>query len=176
MADNVSSLRIVPFRSHHHGESFDCGVHASNKYLMQLSDQPDQQNITRMFTAINEDNFTLGFYCISATNIEFKNLPEKVIEQLPDYPVSSARIDHLAVDKSIQGNGLGARLLVDALQRIYQAAEEMGIMIVLVHAHNEKSRAFYLHYGFLPLSGEESKLFLPMDRVAWLFDQAEIMH
>jgi len=170
MTDRASSLRIVPFQNNQRGKSFDCGVHAINEYLKQSPDQPDNQNITSMFTAIKEDNSVLGFYCISATNIEFQDLGEKLIEQLSNYPVSSACIGHLAVDKTMQGYGLGARLLVDALQRIYHAAEEMKLMVVLVHAHNEKSRAFYLHYGFLPLSGEESKLFLPMDRIARLFD------
>ena len=118
MTDRASSLRIVPFQGNQRDETFDCGVHAINEYLIHLHDQSDNPNITSMFTAIKEDNSVLGFYCISATNIEFQDLSKKEIEQLADYPVSSACIGHLAVDKTIQGNGLGARLLVDALQRI----------------------------------------------------------
>ena len=54
----------------------------------------------------------------------------------------------LAVDKSEHGKGLGKALLRDALGRIAQASDVVGVRAVLVHAIDEAARNFYPHNGF----------------------------
>jgi hypothetical protein len=51
--------------------------------------------------------------------------------------------------------GLAKALLFDALSRIEEAADIVGVRAVLVHAIDDAARRFYLHFGF-----EES----PIDR------------
>ena len=165
----TSSLRILPFQSDQHGEIFDCGEHTVNKFFMDISRMGDAHNTSRAFTAVDDVNTILGFYCISASSIEFTEQPKQENFQSFSYPISAARIDQLAVNKTVQRKKIGARLLVDALQRIYEASHDMKIDIVLVDAYDDKVRAFYLHFGFLPLSGEPSKLFLPLNRIEQLF-------
>ncbi|MFQ5660098.1 MAG: GNAT family N-acetyltransferase [Gammaproteobacteria bacterium] len=172
----TSDLRILPFKNHYHGELFDCGVYSFNEYFTHLARDQDPRYISRIFSAVDGQDNVLGFYSISAINIEFQDISDQVVKQLPAYPISSVCINQLAVDKSIQGNGLGTWLLVDALLRIYQATGKMRVLIVLVETPNERARAFYLHFGFLPLSGKDSKLFLPMDRIAQLFETSESSH
>jgi hypothetical protein len=68
----------------------------------------------------------------------------------------------------MQGQGVAAHLLIDALQRILNAAHEIGVKIVLVDAFNEKAKGFYLHYGCLELPGHDFNLFLPIETIEQL--------
>lgn len=50
-----------------------------------------------------------------------------------------------------QGRKLGRALLKDAILRVLAAAEGIGVRALLVHAKDEKARAFYERLGFEPL-------------------------
>jgi len=54
----------------------------------------------------------------------------------------------LAVDIGEQGRGLGKALLFDALQRIEEAAEIVGVRAVMVHAIDDGARRFYEYFNF----------------------------
>jgi GNAT superfamily N-acetyltransferase len=56
----------------------------------------------------------------------------------------------LAVDESVQGRGIGAFLLRDAMTRTAAAAGRFGIRALLVHALHDEARAFYLRHGLEP--------------------------
>jgi GNAT superfamily N-acetyltransferase len=69
---------------------------------------------------------------------------------MPRHPIPAVLLARLAVDRSVQGRGLGAFLLRDALARTLAAAAELGIRAMLVHVLDESARDFYLHHGFEP--------------------------
>lgn len=54
----------------------------------------------------------------------------------------------LAVDLAHQGRGLGRSLLQDAMLRTNEAAEELGIRVMLVHAKHERASDRYKRFGF----------------------------
>jgi GNAT superfamily N-acetyltransferase len=56
----------------------------------------------------------------------------------------------LGVDVSVQGRGIGAWLLQDAMRRALSASEAVGIRLLLVHALDDNARRFYERYGFEP--------------------------
>ena len=78
---------------------------------------------------------------------------------MPD-PVPVIVLGRLAINASEQGNGLGRALLRDAVLRITAAAHEVGIAAILVHALNDRAKAFYLEAGFAETSVEPMTLFL----------------
>ena len=47
------------------------------------------------------------------------------------------------------GHRVGAALLQDAVLRGMAVAENAGVRALLVHALNDRAKAFYEHYGFL---------------------------
>jgi len=166
MPDFTSELRILPIARHHIDFGFDCGEPTINEFLA-LSANMD--NSFRVYTGVDAREHVLGFYAITAINIEFEKMPSTLPDPIQDYPIQAARISHLAVDKSFQRKGIGISLLIDALQRIQRAEAETGLKIVMVEAQNDRLRSFYLHFGFIPVAGENSRLFLPMQRVTQLF-------
>lgn len=144
--------------------AFDCGVPKLNDYLKQYAGQNDRKGIAKTFVAIlkEDGNEVVGYYTISMSSITFDSLPEQLRKRLPRYPVPAMLIGQLAVDTSMQGRGLGKRLLMDALSKAVRLADEVGIFAVRVDALDDESKQFYLKYGFIPLIDYEFSLLLPM--------------
>ncbi len=171
MTDHVHGIRIESINKSHRRGHFDCGEEPINQYLKKYARQNDERNIAKTFVAINNDNHILGFYCLSAANIEFSELPPGTGKNLPHYPVPVARIGQLGIDKSVQRTGLGGKLLIDALYRIFSASKEIAVRAVIVDAINDNARRFYLHFGFISLPNRERTLFLPIETILQLFEQ-----
>jgi GNAT superfamily N-acetyltransferase len=57
-------------------------------------------------------------------------------------------IGRLALDRALHGQGLGAQLLLDALERIVEAADRAGGRVIVVDAIDETAYRFYRHHGF----------------------------
>lgn len=125
-----------------HGLSqFDCGEPALDDWLKERALR-NESRFSRTFV-VCEGERVAGFYCLSAGSVERAAAPGKLRRNAPDaIPVSV--LGRLAVDRAYAGRGLGADLLPDALQRIARAAQNIGIAAVLVHAKDEKAKAFYL--------------------------------
>ncbi len=74
-------------------------------------------------------------------------------------------IGQLAVDREMQGQGLGDVLLMHALSRAVRVASEMAIFAVRVDASDEPARNFYLRYGFVALQDAPLSLLLPIKTI-----------
>lgn len=61
--------------------------------------------------------------------------------------------------------------MMDALRRSRQAAAGIAAMAVLVDAKDDAAKAFYRHFGFLPVQAQPRRVFLPMKIVVGLFDE-----
>jgi predicted N-acetyltransferase YhbS len=68
---------------------------------------------------------------------------------LGSYPtVPVIILARLAIDRSVQGKGLGKGLLKDALYRAYSAAQLAGLRAFVVHAKDDAAKAYYMQYDF----------------------------
>lgn len=71
----------------------------------------------------------------------------------------------LAVASTHHGTGLGRSLLLDALQRILKASDELAVRAVTVDALNSGAASFYRHYGFEPTDLAPNTLMVPVNAV-----------
>ena len=69
---------------------------------------------------------------------------------MPSRAIPPVLLARLGVHKDVQGRGLGAWLLRDALLRAVSVGDELGVRVVFVHAIDDRARAFYLHHDFEP--------------------------
>ena len=131
------------------------------------------QFVGRVFVASppGEPRLVIGYYSLSAGSLAAPDLPAKFQRRLPKYPVPVVLLGRLAVAKSYQGEGLGAILIADVLQRIALASQAMAVYAVVVDALNNRAAEFYRQFGFIPLPSQPLKLFLPMQSVATIFDE-----
>ena len=70
--------------------------------------------------------------------------------------------EHLAVDLTWQGRGLGKALVKDALLRTAAAADIAGIRALLVHAKDDEARSWYEALEFEPNPTDPYHLLLLM--------------
>ena len=146
----VNKKNITPpilLNKSHDTSSFDCGVTALNNFLQKYALQNIKNRSVRTFVAL-EDNVVLGYYSLVAASVEHSAVPPQIRKGLGKYPIPVILIARLAVDISIQGQGLGKGLLKDALLRILGVTENLGVRAVLVHAKDEKAKSFYPKFGF----------------------------
>jgi GNAT superfamily N-acetyltransferase len=88
----------------------------------------------------------------------------RVKRNMPD-PIPVVVLGRLAIDKPLQGQGLGRALIRDACLRVMAAADAIGIRAMLVHALSEEAHAFYERIGF------DSS---PLDRMTLMATVADI--
>lgn len=168
-------VEALDTRRHDRG-AFSCGKQQLDEYLKRAARKAQQTDTGRTWVAIDRDAApddngkrpVLGYYTVSMCSVDLTVLPEGRRSGLPRPQVPAALLGRLAVDQSAQGGGLGRALLIDALRRIANAAEDVAAHAVVLHAIDEDAKRFYERYGFLELTDDPLHLFLPMDTVRQL--------
>jgi len=154
----VTSLRIEKLHRGHAVDEFDCGREALNRFLVRYAFQNQQAGASQTYIALTADA-VVGYYTLVVGQVEYAAAPERMIKGLARHPVPIMLLARLAIATSWQGNGLGAGLLKDAMQRTLQAADIVGIRAFAVHAKDDGAREFYEHFGFIPLPSDPYHLF-----------------
>jgi GNAT superfamily N-acetyltransferase len=157
-------------RSRHERGDFCCGNPPMDEYLRTLVSQYEKRKIGTTYVAVQPDqDRVLGYYTLSSGSVPFVHLPPKIAKKLPRHPVPVVLLARLAVDQSVQGHGMGSDLLLDALHRIEELSESLGIFAAEVEAIDQKAKSFYLKFGFQPLLDAETHLFLPVTTIEKVF-------
>lgn len=110
----------------------------------------------------------LGYFTLATGAIPLDFLPPAPAAKLPKHPIPTALLARLAVDQTMQGQGLGKLLLIDALRRCAEASTLLGIYAVEVAAIDDQALRFYQKYGFTALADDARRLYLPIKSVAGL--------
>lgn len=153
----------------HDRAAFSCGHPSLDAFIKQFASQNQKTGVSRTFVATKPGEMIVrGYYALAAGSVQFQHLTEDQRKRLPKYPVPVAHLGRLAVDKSVQGQGLGAHLLLDALWRISRSERDLGIHAVEVVAIDDAAKRFYLKYGFTELADDPHHLFIAMKTVRQL--------
>lgn len=163
--------RIESLAKPHDRGVFACGVPALDEYLARFARQNHESGIARSFVAVAQESprRVLGYYSIAAGSIERDNLPARAAKRFPSFPIPVARLARLAVDRELQGRGVGEDLMMDALNRVLRASGDIGIAGMLIDAKDEKAKRFYGRYEFESLPDQPLLLWLPMAAIGRLF-------
>ena len=177
------SLLIViePFDAIRHSKKlrnqFSCGDPILDSYIKKQAKQDIKRRISHVYIASakttnqatnqedQQQNPILGFYTLSTTSINLAQLPPNKSNKLPKHPIPAALIGRLAVNQSFQGQGIGRRLLADAVKRTLAVSQQIGIYALVVDAIDTNAYHFYQTFGFKPLK-DKQRLFLQLRRLA----------
>lgn len=166
----MSRWVIEPFHKHEGRDGFACGEPALDVYLATYAGQHEQAGIARTFLALDvQDQGLVGYYSLSMSSIPRDNLPNALQKRFPAFPIPVARLVRLAIDHRHQGQSAGEFLFMDALQRCYKLAKEIGMVAVVVDAKHDKAAAFYREYGFESLLDQPLLLWLTSKKLNQLF-------
>ncbi len=141
-----------PLSATHVVAGFDCGVESLNTWLQHHARAADGAGSARTFVTADakQDERVIGYHALTAASVEHADATARAGKGMPRHPIPCVLLARLAVDKSVQGHGLGAWLLRDAMSRAVAAAEEVGIRALLVHALGDEAASFYIRHGFEP--------------------------
>ncbi len=148
----------------HERKAFDCGEPALNNYLVRYARQNHESGGAKTFVAVPPDSPTriLGYYSLCPASLEYARTPELLRRGLGRYDVPVFRLGRLAVDRTVQGQGLGGQLLVSAGVRCIAVAAQVGGVALLIDAKNERAAKWYASYGAIALLDAPLTLVLPL--------------
>lgn len=159
-----------PLNDDHHVDAFTSGAPSLDMWLKRKARANQASGASRTYVLCRAQQ-VVGFYALAAGAISHDQAPRKLRHNMPD-PVPAIVLGRLAIDVSEQGNGLGHALLRDAVLRISAAADEVGIAAIVVHALNERAKAFYVSAGFAEMPAEPLTLFARIKDIRALLTQA----
>jgi len=163
----VGSWHEEAIASHHNRKAFDCGDKKLNKFLTRYARQNHTKGTARTFLAISDakEQAILGYYSLSITTVTYAQTPDSIKRRLSRQAVPMFRLCRLAVNHSIQRQGLGGQLLLAAGRRCLHASSHVGGVGLLIDAKNYDVASWYASYGALPLPDTPLSLVLPFQTI-----------
>lgn len=158
-------LEELPLDTERHDRAgFHCGVPALDDYLHHLAVQHVRKGVTAVYVLIDSAAPTdiLGYYTLSAAEVDSSTLREIERKRLPRYPVPCFRLGRLACRTDRRGSGFGRLLLAGAVERCLRAKQHVAAYALIVDALDEHAADFYRHYGFIACPHTPRLLYLPL--------------
>jgi GNAT superfamily N-acetyltransferase len=158
----------APIAKQHERAAFDCGDADLNLYLQKYARQNHKSGGAKCFIAApsNAPARILGFYTLSPASLEYSRTPALAKKGLARYDAPVFRLGRLAVDRTVQGRGLGGALLLRAADRCIRVAKEVGGVALLIDAKNDRAVRWYEGYGAFRLGDAPLSLVLPLAAAA----------
>lgn len=171
--DRTDLNNIMPLDRTHDRAAFCCGVSHLDNYIKDAAIRDQEKRFSRVFvlTLAQNSQFILGYYALSSSQIETHNLPTALLQKLPKRAtVGATLLGKLAVTESAQGSKLklGRYLLVDAMRQAWIASQSVSSFALIADirpSDNGDPTQFYEKHGFLTLTTNPKRLFLPMDTI-----------
>ena len=139
-----------------------------NDFLQRYARQSHESGAAKTFLAIDnaDDKTMLGFYSLAPGALAYAETPETVRRGLARHDVPGFRIARIATGFRLQGQGLGGQLLAAAARRCLRAAAEVGGVVLIIDAKNDRAARWYANYGAVPLRNKPLTLVMPLSTFA----------
>jgi GNAT superfamily N-acetyltransferase len=170
----VTAWHEEPISKKHDREAFDCGDEALNEFLRRYARKNHELGGAKTFLAMEDggNKFILGFYSLSPASVGYARTPEIARRGLARHDVPGFRLARLAVDRRWQSRGIGGQLLLAAGRRCLAAAAEVGGVVMVIDAKNERAAGWYAGYGAVPLLDAPLSLLLPLATIRAALEKA----
>ena len=157
-------IELITKDHKNHCAAFDCGVDDLNEFLKRWARPNTEKGLSKTFLACDTVSKEVqGFFTVSTGSVSFDLVPDHETLRLPHYPVPTVHIGRFAIASALQNQGLGGVLFVEAMIRVANAAEHVGVYAIDLVAFNEGAKRFYTRRGFTPLKDNALHLFLPIE-------------
>jgi GNAT superfamily N-acetyltransferase len=163
----MTKYRLVKFNTSSNYKSikiFDCNNDMINTFVHKSLKKRVKKHLSQAYVLLRDDTFS-GFYTLDTFSIA-KDMFETELKPSALPPVVPVvKLGMLAVDKNLQGQGLGKRLLRDAMLKVAKISELSGCAGIYLLAE-EDAVAFYESLGFIKIKEDTpSPMFLSIEQV-----------
>jgi len=140
--------RLQPLDAQQDIEQFECTEKTLNFWLKQRALKNEGRS-SRTFVLLEDNNNkrVIGYFCLSTGSVEHKSSPGSVKRNMPN-PIPVCVLGRLAVDRNVEGQGIGSFLLKQSIIKTIAISKLIGVRALLVHAISDQAKSFYLKYGF----------------------------
>ena len=169
----MSKLKLEKFdssKTYKGQKEFDCNNEMINRFVQKNLKKRVKKHLSQAYVLLDESERFVGFYTLDSFSIAKNNfeLEEHKPSGLPPI-VPLVKLSMLGVEKSLQGKGIGKRLLRDVFLKVYQISKLAGSIGIYLLAEKE-AVAFYEKLGFVAIKEDEPlPMFLTLDVILELF-------
>ena len=154
----MSELSLVPLSAEHNLSGFGCGNNELDRWLIDHAQASQKADLARTYLVIDGDAVA-AYVSLTTGSIRPEHAPKRYARGMPRYPIPTILIARLAVDRRYQRQGLGSRLLADALRLSVAASDTAAARVVVVDAIDDQAAAFYRRWGFIDVPENPHRLF-----------------
>lgn len=155
-----AGFRIELLQRRHPRKQFSSGQPAVDDWLKTKALQHQTKHLSSTKVLVTQEGTISGYYTLAPAQIDFADLPAEVVRRLPHRMLPIATLAWLGVDKAHQRQGLGSRLLGQALRDCWEGGKVFPFVLVVIDAVDDNARSFYARFGFTPLPGQPYRMFL----------------
>ena len=159
------TYRIEPLGDAHVVDPFDCGNAALNDWLKRHARNAAGQG-TRTYVLVETGTGSVAGYFAVAPHLVERDVAPAHIGRGAPRQIPAILLAKLALDQHVQGKGLGAELLVRALERIVKISKQAGGKLIVVDAVDDAAAAFYEHHDLERLHADPLRLVVKLSTVA----------
>lgn len=164
---------IEQLSKRHKRTTFQSGVEVVDEWLKKNAHQVQEKHLSVTRVLLKAPNSVAGYYTLAMGQVNFDELPHKMVRKLPGTLLPIVRLAWLGIDKEYQGKGFGKRLLAQALVDCYHTGQIMPFVAVLSDCVNLNAKMFYQRYDFAELPGHPMKLMLPWKLLSGMMETKE---
>jgi len=144
----VSRYRSERLSPDHDLEAFDSGAAVLDDWLRRAARHADAANTGRTFGWVETGSpAVVGYFTLAAHLVRRADVPKGVGLKPPDV-IPAILLARLALHAPLHGQGLGAQLLLDALERAVDASTRAAARLIVVDAIDDAAVLFYERFGF----------------------------
>lgn len=164
MPDDPAVLLLERLSPEHDLSRFDSGEAELDEWLRATARQADARGLARthVWTAATGD--VVAYVSILMATLAASEAPPKLARGKPA-KLPAVLIGKLALDRSLQGQGRGADLLLQALDVAASASDLAAATFVVVDALHPRALTFYQRFGFQVADQGGLRAVLPMKAV-----------
>lgn len=148
----------------HDRKSFRSGLDTIDLYLKETARGHTDRGVSLTRVLVSPDAMPpkpiLGYFTLTPCMVEAAGWPQ-VPKGLPRNPVGAVLLGRMGVAKSMQGVGIGTRLLALARRITSDSLGGTGGIGMVVDAATVELIQFYERFGFRRISPDSRRLFLP---------------
>nr|WP_176453928.1 GNAT family N-acetyltransferase [Aliivibrio wodanis]VVV06831.1 hypothetical protein AW0309160_04325 [Aliivibrio wodanis] len=164
---NVKFERFEPQKSYD-WHNFDCGHEPFNEFLTNggINSELERRITIPHLLLTNRDGETpkvIGYFTLASSSLEkrFYPISNNQKKKLPYKTVPTIIIGKLAVCKSVQGQGIGKRILAHALRTAYLQSRDVACLALYLNALSGKEE-FYKKCGWIEVKDDPSGFIYPL--------------
>ena len=150
---------------HHRLDEFSSSNRELDGWLIQHAHHAAAMNTGRTFVWHIGDDRVVAYFTLAAHRVQRSHVAKRVGRGSPA-EIPAVLLARLALDSSLQGQGLGGELLWDALTRAVAAGTIAAARLVVVDAIDDNAAEFYQHHGFVPSPDDPHHLVQKLSDIA----------